>query len=153
MQFLLLAFVIGCAIPLQAAINNQLKLHLEGSTLLASFVSFLVGTLALAVIATLSGARWQSLATLGEAKGWQLTGGLLGAVFVFGTTFLAPRIGVAKMVALIIAGQVIVSLLMDRQGWLGLAVRELTTTRLMGAALVVAGVVLVNWDSLFSRAA
>jgi transporter family-2 protein len=150
---LLLAFAIGCAIPLQAAINNQLKMHLEGSTLLAAFVSFLVGTIALAVVATLAGTRWQSLAALGEAKGWQLTGGLLGAFFVFGTTLLAPRIGVAKMVALIIAGQVIVSLLMDRQGWLGLAVREVTTPRLAGAALVVAGVVLVNYDSLFSPAA
>jgi len=153
MHLLLLAFVIGCAIPLQAAINNQLKIHLEGSTLLASFVSFLVGTLALAAVATFSGARWQSLATLGEAKGWQLTGGLLGAFFVFGTTLLAPRIGVAKMVALIIAGQVIVSLLMDRQGWLGLAVRELTVTRLAGALMVVAGVVLVNYDSLFAQKA
>lgn len=153
MHLLLLAFVIGCAIPLQAAINNQLKVHLEGSTLLASFVSFLVGTIALAVIATLFGARWQSLATLGEAKGWQLTGGLLGAFFVFGTTLLAPRIGVAKMVALIVAGQVLVSLVMDRQGWLGLAVRELTMTRALGAVLVVGGVVLVNYDSLFTRAA
>ena len=150
-MYLLLAFVIGCAIPLQAAINNQLKGHLEGSTLLAAFVSFLVGTITLAVVAALSGARWQSLATLGEAKGWQLTGGLLGAFFVFGTTLLAPRIGVAKMIALIIGGQVIVSLLMDRQGWLGLAVRELTLTRIAGALLVVAGVLLVNYDSLFGR--
>ena len=45
--YLILAFTIGCAIPLQAAINNQLKVHLDGSTLLASLVSFLVGTLAL----------------------------------------------------------------------------------------------------------
>ena len=143
MQFLLLAFVIGCAIPLQAAINNQLRSHLEASTLLAAFVSFLVGTVALGVLVTISsGARWGALAGLPNARSWQLTGGLLGALFVFGTTFLAPRIGVAKMLSLLIAGQVIVSLLLDHEGWIGLAVREVTPIRAAGAALVVAGAVL-----------
>lgn len=148
MLYLLFAFAIGCAIPMQAAINNQLKSYLDGSTLMASLVSFTVGTIALAVIAAGTGQRWQSLGSLGEAKSWQLTGGLLGAIFVFGTTLLAPRIGVAKMVALIIAGQVLVSLLMDHEGWLGLAVREITLTRALGALLVVAGVLLVNFDQL-----
>jgi len=149
MIYLLLAFTIGCVIPLQAAVNNQLKIHLGGSTLLAAFVSFSVGTIALAAVATVSGQRWQSLTTLGEAKAWQLTGGLLGALFVFGTTLLAPRIGVAKMISLLIAGQVLTSLLMDQKGWLGLVTRELTLTRAAGAILVVGGVLLVNFDQLF----
>jgi transporter family-2 protein len=149
--YVVLAFVIGCAIPLQSAINAQLKGHLDDSTLLAALVSFTVGTIALAVVAVLSAQRMAALAGVGEARAWQLTGGLLGAVFVFGTTLLAPAIGTARMVALIIAGQVIVSLLMDRGGWLGLPVRELTFTRGAGAVLVVAGVVLVNYDQLFRK--
>jgi transporter family-2 protein len=151
MPYLLLAFLIGCAIPFQAAINNQLKAHLGGSTLMAAFVSFSVGTLALAVALVFSGTRWQSLAGLGEAKAWQLSGGLLGAVFVFGTTLLVPRIGAAKMMALIVAGQVLISLALDHQGWMGLAVREVTATRLAGALLLVAGVLLVNFDQIFQR--
>lgn len=118
---------------------------------MAAFVSFSVGTLALGAALAFSGTRWQSLAGLGDAKAWQLTGGLLGAVFVFATTLLIPRIGAAKMVALIVAGQVLFSLLMDREGWLGLAVREVTTPRLLGALLLVAGVVLVNFDEIFRR--
>ena len=143
--------MIGCVIPLQAAINNQLRFHLAGSTLLAAFVSFFVGTVALAAIATVTGARWSAIAGVGQAKAWQLTGGLLGAVFVFGTTLLAPRIGVEKMLSLLIAGQVIVSLLLDHQGWLGLAMREVTPIRAAGAALVIVGAVLVNFDQLFGR--
>ena len=149
MPYLALAFVIGCLIPLQAAVNNNLKGVLGSSTLLASLVSFSVGTVALGVVAALAGEKWRSLAGVTDAKAWQLTGGLLGALFVFGTTFLAPRIGVAKMVALIIAGQVLVSLLIDQQGWLGLAMRELTPVRVGGALLVVVGVVLVNFEQLF----
>lgn len=149
--YLVLAFTIGCAIPLQSAINAQLKVPLDQSTLLAALVSFTVGTIALAVVAVASGQRIGALANVTEARAWQLTGGLLGAFFVFGTTLLAPAIGTARMIALIIAGQVIVSLLMDRGGWLGLPVRELTFTRAAGAVLVVAGVVLVNFDQLFRK--
>jgi bacterial/archaeal transporter family-2 protein len=151
MGYLALAFVIGCAIPLQAAINSQLKGHLDQSTILAALVSFTVGTIALAIVAVVSGQRIGALAQVTDARAWQLTGGLLGALFVFGTTLLAPQIGVARMTALILAGQVLVSLLMDTGGWLGLPVRELTLTRVAGAVLVVAGVVLVNFDQLVRK--
>jgi bacterial/archaeal transporter family-2 protein len=151
MPYLLLAFVIGCMIPLQAAINARLRDHLDHSTLLASLVSFAVGTVALAVMAVLTSQRWQSLGGVAEAKSWQLTGGLLGAVFVFGTTLLAPKIGLAKMVALVLAGQVVMSIVADHYGWIGLAVREITPVRAAGAVLVVVGVVMVNHDSLFGR--
>src|SRR6185436_8553425 len=87
MPYLAFAFAIGCMIPLHAAINSQLKNHLGGSTLLAALVSFAVGTLALAIVAA-STDRVQNLAGVNGAKTWQLTGGLLGAVFVFGTTLL-----------------------------------------------------------------
>lgn len=148
MLYLALAFAIGCMIPLQAAINSQLRSHVGESTLFASLVSFAVGTAVLAGAAALTGARWKALAGLADARAWQLTGGLLGAVFVFGTTLLVPRIGAAKMVALILAGQVLVSIMMDHQGWVGLAVREVTPLRAAGAMLVVAGVVLVNYEQL-----
>lgn len=151
MLYLAFAFVIGCLIPLQAAVNNQLKAHVANSTVMASLVSFAVGTLALAIIAALGDTRWKALGGLSEARAWQLTGGLLGAVFVFGTTLLAPRIGVAKMVALILAGQVIVSIMLDHYGWVGLAVREVTPLRLAGAGLVVVGVLLVNYEQLVTR--
>ena len=151
MPYLLLAFVIGCMIPLQAAINARLRDHLDHSTLLAALVSFAVGTVALAAMAVLTSQRWQSLGGVADAKSWQLTGGLLGAVFVFGTTLLAPKIGLAKMVALVLAGQVVMSIVADHYGWIGLAVREITPVRAAGAALVVLGVVLVNYDSLFGR--
>lgn len=148
MPYLVLAFVIGTLIPLQAAINARLRDHLDHSTLLAALVSFAVGTLALAAMAVLTGQRWQSLAGIGDAKGWQLTGGLLGALFVFATTLLAPKIGLAKMVALVIAGQVAMSLIADHYGWIGLAVREISAVRAIGAVLVVAGVLMVNYDTL-----
>lgn len=151
MAYLLFAFAIGCAIPLQAAINNQLKGYVGGGALMAALVSFAVGTVVLAVFATGGVSKWRSLAGLADVKWWHLMGGFLGALFVFGTTFLAPRIGVAKMLSLLIAGQVIVSLVMDHEGWLGLAVREMSFTRVAGGLLVIAGAMLVNYDAMFGK--
>ncbi|HUP97770.1 MAG TPA: DMT family transporter [Usitatibacter sp.] len=149
MPYLALAFVIGFLIPLQAAINARLRDHLDGSTLLAALVSFAVGTLALAAMVVVTSQRWHGITGIANAKAWQLTGGLLGAFFVFATTLLAPKIGLVKMVALVIAGQVVMSIIADHYGWIGLAVREISPIRAAGAALVVAGVVMVNYDSLF----
>lgn len=143
--YLLFALGIGFVVPLQAAVNNQLKLLIGGSTLLAAFVSFATGTLSLAVVALLTQQKWSVLGQIGQASWWHLTGGMMGAMFVFGSTLLAPRLGVVVMLALIICGQILASLLFDRFGWLGLPVREISVPRLIGALLVLAGVLLVNF--------
>ncbi|WP_199179949.1 DMT family transporter [Chromobacterium sinusclupearum] len=148
----LLAFLVGVVVPMQAAVNNQLRQLIGGSTLLAALVSFSVGCLTLALLSLATGQRWQSLAALSRVEWWMLLGGVLGAGFVFGTTLLAPRLGVATMVSLIIAGQVCTSLLFDRFGWLAMPLRDLSAARLIGALLVVAGVLLVNFgDRWFGR--
>lgn len=143
--YLLLALVIGLIVPMQSAINNQLKSLIGGSTVLAALVSFGVGTIALAIATVVTQQKWGGLTQLGQASWWQLTGGIMGALFVFGTTLLAPRLGVVVMLALIICGQILASLLFDRFGWFGLPVREISTPRMIGAALVLAGVLLVNF--------
>ncbi|MGL4605707.1 MAG: DMT family transporter [Iodobacter sp.] len=153
LPYFLLALIIGLIIPLQSAVNNQLKGVIGGSTLLAALLSFSIGTLTLALIALLSGQKWSGLSNLGQISWWMLTGGMMGALFVFGTTLLAPRIGVAAMVSLIIAGQIISSLLFDRFGWLGLPLRDIGYARLLGALLIAAGVLLVNFGHLLDKRA
>jgi len=143
--YLLLALVIGLIVPLQSAVNNQLKATLGGSTTLATLVSFMVGVVVLALCAVLTQQKWSTMSQLPQASFWQFTGGVMGALFVFGTTLLAPRLGVVVMLAMIISGQILASLLFDRFGWLGLPVREISTPRLIGAALVLIGVLLVNF--------
>lgn len=148
----LLALTIGLVVPLQAAINNQLKAVIGGSTILAALVSFAIGTLALLAVACLTGQKMSGLLQLPRVEWWMLLGGILGALFVFGTTFLAPRIGVAAMLSLIIAGQILASLLFDRQGLLGMPLRDINGWRLAGAVLVIAGVLLVNFGDRLGAA-
>lgn len=143
--FILMAFVIGLVIPLQSAINSSLRDTLHSGSVLAALVSFAVGTLALLVASVLTGQPFAALGGLPRVAWWEWLGGALGAFFVFGSTLLAPRIGVAAMIALIVAGQVISSLVFDRYGLLGLPVRNISGIRLAGAALILAGAVLVNF--------
>ncbi|VEB39987.1 Uncharacterized protein conserved in bacteria [Chromobacterium violaceum] len=73
--FPLLAFLVGVVVPLQAAVNNQLRLLLGNSTLLAALVSFGTGCLTLALLSLATGQRWQNLAALARVEWWMLLGG------------------------------------------------------------------------------
>ena len=136
---------IGLTVALQSAINNQLKIALGGSTLLAALVSFIVGGLCLLGIYWGSGQRLSQLALLQNTPWWMLLGGALGAMFVFGSTLLAPKLGLALMISLVVLGQIIMSLIMDHHGWLGVPVQEISVMRLLGAGLVLAGVLCVSF--------
>jgi len=147
-----LAFFIGVGLPLQAAINNSLKTDIGDSTLLAAFVSFGVGTLTLFLFSVATREPFLTLSSLPHLTWWKLVGGTLGAFFVFSSIYLAPRIGFAAMASSIITGQIVASLLMDRVGFLGVPVRDISMVKLSGVVMLLAGMVLVNFgDRLFPR--
>ena len=108
-------------------------------------MSFVVGGLCLLGVYWASGQRLSQLALLQNTPWWMLLGGALGAIFVFGSTLLVPRLGLALMISLVVFGQIIMSLVMDHYGWLGVPLREISLTRLLGAGLVLTGVLLVNY--------
>jgi transporter family-2 protein len=56
----------------------------------------------------------------------------------------APRLGAATLVAALVAGQMVASLALDHFGWVGFTVHPIDPWRLLGAALIVGGVVLVQ---------
>jgi transporter family-2 protein len=73
-----------------------------------------------------------------------LGGGLLGAIYVTVNLVLAPRIGVAAIMALGIAGQLVTALLVDRLGLFELVERDLSIGRVGGAVLVLVGALMVR---------
>jgi transporter family-2 protein len=111
----MLAFVAGAVLPLQAGINSQLKGY-AGSAVVSAFISFLVGTMALFALAFGLRLPWPSLSVLAQAPWWAWTGGLMGAVLVYLAMVLAESLGAAVMVALIITGQMVVSVLSGMRG-------------------------------------
>src|SRR6185369_5781041 len=120
--YILIAFSVGVALSVQAAVNGQLAVAMGGNTLAAAFYSFLTGTIVLTVIAVLNGNLMIALSVLPKQSWEYLIGGLLGAAAISGAILLAPRIGLANLLALVIAGQLLSSLAIDHFGILGVAV-------------------------------
>ena len=141
---LLFAFVAGVALPVQFSINAVLR-GFVGGPAVAATISFFGGTLALVVVALALRESWPLGDTLARAPWWAWVGGFLGAVYVLATIVVIPRLGAATTVGLIIlAGQVIASIIIDHFGLIRVPVHELDIPRLAGAVFIVVGVALVQ---------
>ena len=141
--FIVLALLTGVVMPTQAIINNKLAGEVS-SPILAAFVSFVIGTLALFIYILITGIPLSNLNSLKNASAVSWTGGLLGAFFVASTVVLVPKLGVALTFSLVIAGQMLVTLLLDHYGFLDIPVKEVNFQRLLGVALIIIGVILIR---------
>jgi transporter family-2 protein len=70
--------------------------------------------------------------------------GLLGAFYISTVIVLIPRLGFALTFGLIVAGQMAISLLFDHYGILHTPIREISLGRIIGALLLIAGVLLIR---------
>lgn len=139
---LLLAFLVGALLPLQALVNARLG-QLTLGPLFASLASFAVGTTALLALWL----AWRPAAPSGAAGFaqvplWAWTGGLIGAAFVVAATVLVPRLGAAVLICAVVFGQLAGSLLLDHFGVLH-ARQPMDALKLLGMGLVAAGMLLV----------
>lgn len=139
---LLLAVIGGALLAVQAPTNAILG-KASGSPIVAAFLSFLIGTLALgAASAATSGKLFDP--GLKQVPWYAWMGGFYGAFFVAAAAFGAPRVGLGVFLTAAIAGQLAAALVLDHYGLLGLARHSITATRAMGFALVLIGVALVR---------
>lgn len=140
----LVALVTGAMIALQAPINAEAAARL-GHPLSAATMSFVVGTIVLTALALLFARGSTNLGALQTMPLYMLLGGgLLGVVYVTVNLVLAPKIGVAAIMALGIAGQLATALFLDRAGLFDLVQRELSVGRVGGAVLVLVGALMVR---------
>jgi transporter family-2 protein len=141
--FVVLALAAGLALPIQAAINAQLRTVL-GNPFRASFFQFLIGSLVLFAVTLTIREPWPSLAEVARGPWYAWVGGFLGAFYITCAIVVVPRLGAGLTFALVVAGQMAASLAIDQFGFLGLPATPISLTRTLGAALLVAGVILVR---------
>lgn len=137
----LLAVLVGAGLTIQVGMNATVRAVI-GSPLLAAVVNFVVGLLALVAVAVAAGSRWTP-GSAASVPAWAWLGGALGALYVAATTVLGPRLGAAALLALTLAGQMAAALVVDHYGVLGFPEEPVTTARLAGAVLLLAGVLLI----------
>jgi transporter family-2 protein len=131
----------GCLVGMQAPINSRLG-KTVGSLQAASF-SFLVGTAVLLAIAAFVGGGLGSLGQVGKLPWWALIGGLLGAVYVTVALIAVRTLGASGLTAVVITGQLVISVAIDRFGLLGVERQSIGAQRVLGLVLLAVGVVLV----------
>jgi transporter family-2 protein len=142
-----LAVLAGAALPLQGAVNAQLRADLD-APITAGALSFVVATAAMALL--LSAAGWLTRAPrpriepLRRVPWWGWLGGLVGATYVTSVFLLIPEIGASATIALTVAGQQVASVFVDRYGLLRLPRRQISALRLAAVAALLAGVALIQ---------
>jgi bacterial/archaeal transporter family-2 protein len=142
-----LGVVAGAGLPIQGAVNAQLRADLAAPFTVA-MVSFAVATVSIGVVLmVLRGLRATPaprLRPLTRMPWWGWLGGGCAAAYVTATFLLIPEIGAATTVALTVTGQQLASALIDHYGLFRMPRRALGATRLFGLVLLVTGSALVQ---------
>jgi transporter family-2 protein len=131
----------GCLVGMQAPINARLGQVVD--KVQAAAFSFLVGTTVLLAVSVFVRGGLGTLGHIGRAPWWALVGGLLGAIYVTVALVAVRTLGASGLTAVVIAGQLAISVAIDRFGLLGVAKQHIGPARIIGLVLLVAGVALV----------
>ena len=140
---LLTAFT-GGLVALQAPINSLLGRSI--GTWQAAFLSFAIGTLALACIAALATGGLGQVADVRGVPWYYLTGGLLGALYVTTILVTVRTLGAGGIVAATVAGQLALSVVVDHFGLVGVARQPISALKILGVVLLGLGTYLVVRD-------
>ena len=146
MKYLLMiaTFFVGAIIPVQAILNTRLGKQ-TGGALMGALLSFLTGSICLLVLNFIvNGNAMLNLRQSASGPWYIWVGGVIGAIFVGYITWVNQQQGVALTFALVVSGQIFISLLIDQFGLFGSAVRTITLEKIIGAALIITGIILIK---------
>lgn len=139
----MLALGAGVSLLVQVVVNARLRAGLA-SWSWAALVSYLGGTIAVALMLLVQKQSRPSGLVLASVPWWAWAGGLFGAVYLVLAIISVPRLGAASTIALVVTGQMIASIACDHFGLLGLDRHAASAPRILGAILLVASVVLMR---------
>ena len=140
-MWIILAFMAGAFLPFQAGMNNKLA-KTGGSPVHASMLSFGIGVIALIayIMLTSQNVSWK----LKDAPNYAWLGGMLGAFYVTVIVLAFPKIGPGMTFGLVVAGQLLISVLKEHFGIMGAQAHSISFGRVMGMVLIVGGVVVMK---------
>jgi transporter family-2 protein len=143
MVLALAALICGAVLTTQVGGNAMLGKSLDNPYIpaAANMVSGLLFTVLLLLIVH---KPLPAIGQLRAAPWWTwLAGGFLGTAYLTGNILLAPRLGAAALVGLVVTGQLLFAVLADNYGWLGFAQHDASLWRGLGCVLMIGGVALI----------
>src|ERR1700710_2203476 len=140
---MILAVGAGISLVTQQALNANLRAALN-SAAWSGFMSYLVGLVCMVALALLLRDPIPAAATAARIPWFEWSGGLFGAIFIALAIFLILQLGAASFFVLLVAGQMLGSIVFDHFGLMGVPVHPVSVVRIAGAMLLVGGVVLIR---------
>jgi transporter family-2 protein len=139
----LLTIGAGISVLIQQALNANLRAELN-SAAWSGFTSYLLGVVCMLALAVVLRDPAPSAVTVARVPLWAWSGGVFGAIFICLSIITVPKLGGAAYIAILVTGQMIAALAVDRFRWLGIPERHIDLSRLLGVALLIGGVVLIR---------
>ena len=141
---MLITLITGGLVPVQAVLNMRLGRQV-GGPLMSSLLSFITGLICLLILNLAT--NYQAVVQIKPfaTSPWYIWfGGVIGALFVGYITWVNQQQGLALTFALVVSGQLFMSLLIDHYGLFGSAVRNITAPQVIGVVLILAGLFLIK---------
>ena len=141
LKYVVLAAGSGFLLPLQALMNARTS-YILGGPLWATLVNFAGGTFILLLLLTFLRLPVPAMEQIGRVPFYCWFTGGLGIMFVAQAAFTIPKLGAAAMIALVVAGQMFGSIVLDQFGVLQ-APQAVNWGKVFGAVLLLVGVYLI----------
>lgn len=142
LHLLSLTVFIGVVMAVHLAMNGKVGAALSNPRV-GNALFWCIGAVAAVAIGA-TGWRSGALAPLAKVNPLLLTAGVLGAGLVFVIAWLIPQVGAGQVMIALLAGQVLGGLVLSHFGWLGSPIQPVSMMNLIGAALMIGGVVLAT---------
>lgn len=138
-----LSLLAGAAVPLQAASNARLGVTL-GHPFWATVISLLVSSVAIALVMLIVKVPRPNLGALLSGPWWIWLGGLAGVFYITVALISVPHLGALNFIMAVVLGQLIISLVIDYFGLLGLPKNTPGLQKILGVSVVLAGFVIAS---------
>ena len=139
---IVLMLLIGFALTLHLSMNARVGMIVKNPKM-GNAIFWSIGAIT-AILIALTGWDLSVFSKLKEVPLWLLTAGVMGGALVFGIAWTMPQIGAGTAFVLMIAGQVITGMIFSHYGLLGSPVEPVSTVKLLGVLLLVAGASIVT---------
>ena len=133
----------GAGLTMQMAWNSRLRAS-TGSPVLTTIISVVVTLFSLALVWASRATNRGTVPPFTSLPKWAWFGGVFAACYLVASLVAIPRLGAAVVFSLVIAGQMVAALILDSTGAFGVTQISLSTSRVLGAALLLVGVILIQ---------
>ena len=139
----LFSMFLGVVLTVHLAMNGKVGAVLNNARVGNALFWCLGAVMAVAI--GLSGWHAGALSGLKQVNPILLTAGAIGASLVFAIAWLIPQIGAGPFTLTLLAGQIVSGMLLSHFGWLGSPVQPIGLKSVVGALIMVAGVLLATF--------